>query len=396
MTSRAHDPCNREDDRLPGPVVPLDEVRTIGQVIDRARAALSQGAWDYGRAGAGEEVTVRRNRSAWRHLAVAPSVLQDVGDVDTGTTVLGMPVDVPVLCAPVGSLTVFHPDGAAAAAAGAAAEGSLAVVGILSSPPFAAVQEASTGRNLFQIYTSGDERWLRGVVDRVTDAGAAGLCFTVDSPVRARRDRLLEGTFDWRLEHGGTPPNLEGLGRDRALQASFTWSALERVRAWTDLPLVVKGILGAPDARRAVDAGVNAVYVSNHGGRELDHAPSAIEVLEEVVAEIGGSAEILLDSGIRHGADVYKALALGAHAVLIGRLQCWGLAAGGADGVSKVIQILREELADTMALTGVTRVGEIGRARVRPTRPDHYGPMVTPFGAGQLGAPTSPTRRPTP
>lgn len=379
MTLGAPDPCNREDDRRPGGVVPLDEVRTIGQVIDRAHAALPQGAWDYGRAGAGEEVTVRRNRTAWRHLALVPSVLRDVSHLDTSTTVLGLPVDVPVLCAPVGSLAVFHPEGAAAAAAGAAAAGSLAVVGMLSSPRFDAVQAASHGRNLYQIYVSGDDAWLRRVIERAAAAGAAGLCFTVDSPVRARRDRLLAGSFDWRLEHTGTPPNLEGLGRDRAHQATFTWAALERVRSWTDLPLVVKGILGAADARRAVDVGVDAVYVSNHGGRELDHAPSTIEVLADIADAVGGRAEVLLDSGIRHGADVYKALALGARAVLIGRLQCWGLAAGGAEGVQKVIDILRAELADAMALTGVTRLCEIGPRQVRPTGPDHYGPMVTPF-----------------
>jgi isopentenyl diphosphate isomerase/L-lactate dehydrogenase-like FMN-dependent dehydrogenase len=348
---------------------PADDLRTINQVIQRARAILPAGAWDYARAGAGEEVTVRRNRSAWQRLAFAPSVLRDVSDVDTSTRVLGVDLAVPVMCSPVGSLTVFHPDGATAAAAGAASMGTVAVVGILSSPTFAEVQSASDGRNLFQIYASGDEVWLDAVVDRVTEAGARGLCVTVDSPVRARRDRLLEGSFDWRLEQEGVPPNLEGLGRDRNHQLRLTWRDLQRLRSRSDLPIAVKGIMGAADAERAVDVGMDAIYVSNHGGRELDHAPSTIEVLDEVVGAVDGRAEVVLDSGIRHGSDVCKAIALGARAVLIGRLQCWALAAGGAEGVAQVLRILRAEIADTMALVGVTRLDQLTRAHVRATGP---------------------------
>lgn len=355
-----------ERDRHP---VPPEDLRTIDQVVAHARATLPAGAWDYGNAGAGEEVTVRRNRSAWQRLAFASSVLRDVSDVNTSTHVLGVDLAMPVMCSPVGSLTVFHPDGAAAAAAGAASMGTVAVVGMLSSPTFAQVQSASGGRNLFQIYVSGDHAWLDAVVARVTDAGASGLCVTVDSPVRARRDRLLEGSFDWRLEQEGTPPNLQGLGRDRSHQMRFTWRDLERLRSRSDLPIAVKGIMGAADAARAVDVGVDAVYVSNHGGRELDHAPSTIEVLKEVVDAVEGRADVVLDSGIRHGSDVCTSIALGAKAVLIGRLQCWGLAAGGAEGVAQVLRILRAEIADTMALVGVTRLDQLTREHVRATHP---------------------------
>lgn len=348
---------------------PDDELRTIGQVIERARLTLSDGAWDYARAGAGQEVTVRRNRSAWERVALVPSVLCDVSHVDTSTTALGVDLALPVMCAPVGSLVVFHPDGAAAAAAGAASMGTVAVVGILSSPAFADVQSASGGRNLFQIYASGDAYWVDAVIDRATEAGARGFCVTVDSPVRARRDRLLEGTFDWRVEHEGVPPNLEGLGRDRSHQTRFTWRELERFRSRTGLPIAVKGIMNSADAERAVDVGIDAVYVSNHGGRELDHAPSTIEVLEEIVDAVAGRADVLLDGGVQHGSDICKAIALGARSVLIGRLQCWGLAAGGADGVARVLEILRAEISDTMALVGVTRLDQLTRHHVRATHP---------------------------
>src|SRR5680860_601320 len=282
---------------------PVSSLTTIDQIVRRAEANLDPGPWDFGRAGAGEEVTV-------------------------------------------------------------------GVIGILSSPGFAEVQSRSGGRNLFQIYVSGDERWLDSLVERVSAANPAGLCVTVDSAVHARRDRLLEGSFDWRIDTGGDmPPNLEGLGRQRSFQRSFTWAALERFRSRTELPLVVKGIITPGDARRAVDLGVQAVYVSNHGGRGLDHGLSTAEVLQEVVDAVGDRAEVVLDSGVRRGTDICKAVALGARAVLIGRLQCWGLAAGGAEGVAQVLRILRAEIENTMALMGARTLAELTPASVRKTIP---------------------------
>jgi len=349
---------------------PVSSLTTIDQIVRRAEANLDPGPWDFGRAGAGEEVTVQRNRAAWRRLALVPSVLRDVSHIDMATTFLGIDLALPLMCAPVGALTVFHPDGAAATAIGAAQEGTVGVIGILSSPGFAEVQSRSGGRNLFQIYVSGDERWLDSLVERVSAANPAGLCVTVDSAVHARRDRLLEGSFDWRIDTGGDmPPNLEGLGRQRSFQRSFTWAALERLRSRTELPLVVKGIITPGDARRAVDLGVQAVYVSNHGGRGLDHGLSTAEVLQEVVDAVGDRAEVVLDSGVRRGTDICKAVALGARAVLIGRLQCWGLAAGGAEGVAQVLRILRAEIENTMALMGARTLAELTPASVRKTIP---------------------------
>lgn len=346
---------------------PVSTLPTIGEVVRRADDRLSRGAWNYGQAGAGEEVTVERNRAAWRQLGLVPSVLRDVGHVDTSTTFLGLDLDLPVMCAPVGSLAVFHPEGAAASAEGAAHEGTVGVIGVLSSPVFSEVQARSAGRNLFQVYVSGDERWLDALLERVTDAGAAGICVTVDSPVHARRDRLLEGDFDWRFERDGVPPNLAGLGRDRSYQARLTWRALERLRSRTELPLVVKGIMTPGDAGRAVDIGAQAVYVSNHGGRELDHGLSTIEVLEEIVDAVHDRAEVAFDSGVHRGTDVCKAIALGARAVLIGRLQCWGLAAGGAEGVAQVLRLLRAEIENTMAMVGASTLDELTSTKVRRT-----------------------------
>ena len=349
---------------------PVSSLRTIDQVIARARTVLEQSRWDFGYAGAGEEVTLQRNRAAWRELALVPSVLRDVSELDLSTTFLGLKLDLPVMCAPVGALSVFHPDGALGVAQGAAQEGTVGVIGILSGPPFAEVQAGSGGRNIFQLYMSGDDHWVDALVERVSDAGAAGLCVTVDSTVEARRDRVINGGFDWKMARSDVvPPNLEGLGRQRVYQRSFTWDKLERLRARTDLPLVLKGIVTADDARRAVEVGVQAVYVSNHGGRALDHGVSTIEVLPEIVDAVGDHAEVVLDSGVQHGTDVCKAIALGARAVLIGRLHCWGLAAGGAEGVAQVLRILRAEMENTMALMGVRNLGELTPARVRKTIP---------------------------
>lgn len=348
----------------------VSSLRTIAQVIRRAEQVLESTRWDFGVAGAGEEVTVRRNRAAWRQLALVSAVLRDVSELDLSTTFLGQELALPVVCAPVGVLSVFHPDGALAAARGAAQEGTVGVIGMLSEPSFAEVQKGSGGRNLFQIYMSGDEQWVDALVERVTEADAAGLCVTVDSAVEARRDRVIEGGFDWKhARQDVVPPNLEGLGRTREFQKSFTWADLERLRARTDLPLVLKGIMTAEDARRAVDAGVQAVYVSNHGGRALDHGLSTIEVLEEIVAAVGEGVEVVLDSGIEHGTDVCKALALGARAVAIGRLQCWGLAVGGAEGVAQVLRILRAEMENTMSLMGVSSLRELTPVKVRRTLP---------------------------
>jgi isopentenyl diphosphate isomerase/L-lactate dehydrogenase-like FMN-dependent dehydrogenase len=346
------------------------DLQTIGQIEDAGRTAMSESARTYIDAAAGEGVTALRNRAAWRGLALVPSVLRDVSRVDTATTFLGLDLALPVMCAPVGSLTQFHPDGAAASATGAAKAGTISFVATRSSPAFPEVQRRSGIRNVFQLYVAGDDAWLDALLARLQEAGAAGICLTVTNPVSGRRDRLLETGLDWRrAQEGLVPPNLEGLGRDRSRQEAFTWAHLERLASRTTLPVIVKGVVTAADARRAVDAGARAISVSNHGGYVLDHALSPIEVLEEVVAEVAGQVEVLLDSGVRRGTDVCKALALGARAVLVGRLQCWALAIDGADGVARMMEILRTEIENTMALLGARAVGELSPRNVRPAVP---------------------------
>lgn len=345
---------------------PVDELATIGALTREARRVLSTDAWEYANAGAGEEVTVERNRSIFRSVAFVPRLLEPVGEVHTATRFFDLDLDLPVLTAPIGSLEIFDPGSAGAAARGARDAGAAAIVGMLSEPPFATIQAETDGRNLFQLYVSGDSTWRDRVLDRVVRAGARALVVTVDSPVRSRRDRLLDRGFDWRQETDGEPPNLRGLGRDRRHQADFDLPALASLCDVSPIPVVVKGITTATDARRVVDAGAQAVYVSNHGGRELDHQQGALHGLVQVAAEVGGQVPIVFDSGIRRGSDVCKALALGADVVAIGRLQCWGLAVGGAAGVAHVLRLLQAEITDVLALLGIRSVDALGPHHVEP------------------------------
>lgn len=340
--------------------------RTIDELTELGRSKLDDGALHYVMSGAGEELTVARNDRAMNRLALIPEVLRGVGQVDVSTRVLGVDLALPVMLAPVGSLGLFAPEGALDAALGATAAGTVSFVGVLSSPHMRDVIGKAPGRHFFQIYVAGDRPWLGGLVDEVQEHGFHGICVTVDSPVTARRDRLLrKDAFDWRMEREGLPPNLEQRGRDRSLQASFDWHDLEWLRSHTDLPLVIKGILSDRDAVRAVNAGVDAVYVSNHGGRALDHGIGAIDALPAIVEAVGGEVPVLLDGGISRGVHVAKALALGASAVLMGRMQCLALAAGGAAGVERALGIITDELRTAMALLGCRSVAELGPRHVR-------------------------------
>jgi isopentenyl diphosphate isomerase/L-lactate dehydrogenase-like FMN-dependent dehydrogenase len=210
----------------------------------------------------------------------------------------------------------------------------------------------------------GDRTWMSAVANRAEQAGFSGICVTVDSPVIGRRDRSLESGFGWAVPMEGTD-SLSRHGFDYAYRATFTWPDLAWLCAHTALPVILKGIMTVDDAVEAVDCGVAAVYVSNHGGRMVDQGLSTIEVLAEIVEAVGARAEVAIDSGFTRGAEMCKALALGARAVGIGRLQCWGLALGGADGLARVLEILEQEISSTMANIGCRSVADITPAHVR-------------------------------
>jgi isopentenyl diphosphate isomerase/L-lactate dehydrogenase-like FMN-dependent dehydrogenase len=319
-------------------------------------------AWTF--SGAGEGATALRNKAALDRLALVPSVLKDVSSIDTTTSFLGVSLSMPVMVAPVGTTAMYHPESAVEVARGATAAGTVSFCGNQTISRWRDVAAVEPGRHFFQMYVFGDRNWLTKVVDEVQAGGFAGLCVTVDAPAPARRDFLIESGRDWRAERTD-PINYLEIGRTDEFKRTFTWPELEWLCEQTELPVILKGVMRPAEAVRALEAGVSAIYVSNHGGRSMDHGISTIEVLEEIVTTVGREVEVVVDSGFTRGAEVCKALALGAKAVGIGKLQCWALALGGGAGLTHVLDILQKEIASTMTMLGCRNVGEIGEDQVR-------------------------------
>ncbi|MPZ61467.1 MAG: hypothetical protein GEU93_09250, partial [Propionibacteriales bacterium] len=342
----------------------INGFRTLSDIAPAAHQALSAEIWDYVCGGAGTEATVRRNRKALDRLLLRPRMLRGVADRDTTTTLLGTPLAFPVVLAPVGGLSLFTPQGALSVAYAAHATGIVPFVGILTSPRLEDVAADVNGPLFFQLYVQGDRSWLTEMVRRVEAAEFSALAVTVDTPIHPRRERDIRN--DFVPEKARERPNLTGTsrpstGRDAGrFRMSFDWDELGWLRSITELPLVVKGILTPEDAGLAAELGADAIYVSNHGGRQLDHAPATIEMLPAVVQAVAGRAQVIVDGGFARGTDVVKALALGADAVAIGRLMCWALAAGGRQGLEHALHLLQEEVSVTMAQLGVTTVSALG------------------------------------
>lgn len=340
-----------------------------------ARALLPQMVFDYFAGGAGEEWTLRENRRAFARWFIRPRVLVDVENVDTRTTVLGSEIPFPILLAPTAFQRMAHPEGELATAHASKALDALMVVSTIATVSLEDI--AATGvQGWFQLYVLKDRDITAGMVKRAHAAGYEAIVLTVDTPILGRRLRDERNRF--ALPEGITMANLEGFDLpvssgsglfsfflDRH-DASLTWEDLAWLRSLSPLPLILKGIVTAEDTRLAVEAGVDGIVVSNHGGRQLDGAPGTLDALAEVVEAAQGKTEIILDGGIRTGPDIFKALALGARAVMVGRPYLWGLATNGAAGVQKVLEVLRDDLILTMALAGKTAVSDIDRSAVAP------------------------------
>ncbi len=351
---------------------------TIPEIIRAAKANLPSSAWDYSFGGADTETTLRRNRTAFDYIALRPRVLRDVRVCDTATTFMGNPLALPVMLAPIGGPQNYHPDGALACARAADQVGTMAFIGTLSSPSMEEVRAGSKGPLVFQMYVRGDRSWMEALVRRVEKAGYSAICLTVDSAAYGRRERDLQKRF-FRGEGGAAQPNLVGLtsgdpNGSRDHQAGLSWDDVDWLRETTSLPLILKGILSPEDAELAVEHGVSVVYISNHGGRQVDHVPATLDVLPEIVAAVNGRVEILIDSGFMRGTDVIKAVAMGARAVLIGKLMAWALGAGGQAGVVAALEILRSEMLSAMANIGVHSIAELGPQCLRTTYPPHPSP----------------------
>ena len=296
-----------------------------------------------------------------------PRVLVDVRHRDLSTTFLGHRLSLPVMLAPIGSIEFFHSEGALAPARVAGRKGTISFVSTMATPSLEAVAGAAQGPLIFQLYVRRDHDWVAGIVRRVEEAGYIALCVTVDSAVYGRRERDLHHRFGprERLDR----PNLGDAAMTDDYQSGWTWEDLAWLRDTTRLPIILKGVLTPEDAVRAVESGVEVVYVSNHGGRQLDHAPATIDLLPEIARVVAGRAELLVDSGFVRGTDVIKGVALGARAVLIGKLQTWALAAEGEAGLARALDLLEEEISTTLALVGVPQVSALGPEAVSPAAP---------------------------
>ncbi|CAM3362476.1 alpha-hydroxy acid oxidase [Deinococcus saxicola] len=348
--------------------VNLSEIEALG------RERLDQNALDYYASGANDGHTVRANREDFARIRLRPRMLVDVSSIDTSTQVLGLPLDFPVGVAPSAFHGLAHPDAELATARAAAGMGSVMTLSTFSNTPIAEVGQAAAGRFWFQLYLLGDRELSREIIARAGACGARALVFTVDAPYLGRREANERHRF--ALPPHLSAPNvasreaLAGVETDTGSQLtnyfqnlvdkSFTWNDLGWLRAQTDLPIVLKGILTAEDAELAVQHGCH-IWVSNHGGRQLDTAVSAISALPEIADVVAGRAEIYLDGGISRGTDVIKAVALGARAVFLGRPALWGLAAGGEDGVRRVLELLKDEVRLALALSGKQNLKEVGR-----------------------------------
>lgn len=321
------------------------------EIVQRARKNLPQGAWDYLVGASESETTMRRNRLAFDKLAFRPRVLRDVSSVDTSTTFLGQKLRIPALLAPIGSLQVFHPEAGAASTRAAAEFGIMHVLSSVTEPALEETAAAVDYPKVYQLYLHGDWGWIEEMIGRIKDSGYIGLCITVDTAHYSRRERPM--LTRW------TPPT-QRRRPDPRHAASVTWDTVDKIKSLVGLPFMLKGIGTAEDAKIAVDHGVDVVWVSNHGGRQLDHDRGTMDMLPEVVEAVDGKADIVVDGGVQRGADILKAVSLGAQSVALGKMQAWGLAADGQAGVVRMLEILEDEISVAMALMGVTSIDQLG------------------------------------
>jgi len=333
----------------------------LHEIVAKARQNLNQNDWDYIVGGTESETTLRRNRLALDTVAFRPRVLRDVSAVDASTTAFGRKLRLPVLLAPVGSLESFHTAGAESVVRAAQEFGAAHMLSSACEPGLEDVAKAAPDAlRIYQLYVRGDAAFVDDHVARAIANGYAAFCLTVDTAHYSRRERDVAKRF-------------VTLGRRRAtgrtFQAALDWHTVKRIKSKFDIPLALKGIATAEDAQIAVEHGVDWIYVSNHGGRQLDHGRGSLDVLPEVVDAAAGRARIIVDGSICRGTDIVKAIATGADLVGIGRMQCFALACGGQSGVVRLLELLEDEVQRTLGLLGVNGFAELDRSYLHPAPP---------------------------
>lgn len=322
-----------------------NEFSTLHQIVKAAYKNLDPNPWDYIVGGSDTETTIKRNRYALDKLTFRPRVLNDVTDLNISINLFGSSLRMPVLLAPIGSLDDLHPDGGIGTAKAAAKFGTISILSSVCNPGLEAVANSAPGKNrMFQLYVRGDDKWVDEFAVRAIDANFLAFCLTVDLDYYGRRERdIVKGHIS----------SSRGTAKNESFQKSLNWDKVKRFKDMHDIPLILKGIATAEDASIAVELGVEGIYISNHGGRQLDHCQGSIDILPEVANIVGDKAKVIIDGGIMRGTDVVKAMALGADAVAIGRLQAFAMAAAGQAGVVRMLELLEKEIQICLGLLGV-------------------------------------------
>jgi isopentenyl diphosphate isomerase/L-lactate dehydrogenase-like FMN-dependent dehydrogenase len=342
------------------------EFQNLHEIVKKARQNLDQNDWDYIVGGTESETTLRRNRLALDSIAFRPRVLRDVSRVDASVETLGRKLRLPVLLAPVGALETFEPGAGATVAHAAQTFGVAHMLSSVCEPGLEAVAAAAPDAlRIFQLYVRGDANFVDDHVRRAVAHGYTAFCLTVDTAHYSRRERDLakRHVTAGRRRVGG-----------REFQAALDWRTVARIKQTFDVPLALKGIATREDAEIAVEHGVEWIYVSNHGGRQLDHGLGAMDLLPEIVDAVAGRAKIMIDGSFCRGTDIVKAIAAGADLVGLGRMQCFALAAAGETGIVRMLELIEDEVQRCLGLLGVTKFSELDRSYLRaaaPANPPH-------------------------
>jgi isopentenyl diphosphate isomerase/L-lactate dehydrogenase-like FMN-dependent dehydrogenase len=335
-----------------------EKFQNLHELIRKARANLNQNAWDYIVGAAETETTLRRNRMALDQIAFRPRVLRDVSRVDASVDRFGRNLRLPVMIAPVGALEIFDPEGAAPVARAVGKFGAAHMLSSVSEPGLEQVAEAAPDAlRIYQLYVRGDDAFVEDCVSRAIASGYCAFCLTVDTAHYSRRERDIAKRYV-------RESRLRSTGGD--YQKGLSWRTVKLIKDKFKIPLVIKGIATAEDATIALEHGVDWIYVSNHGGRQLDHGRGAMHVLPEIVGAVKGRAKIMVDGGFCRGTDIVKGIASGADLVGIGRLQCWALAAAGQTGIERMLELLEDEVLRCLGLLGATSFKEIDQSCLHP------------------------------
>lgn len=338
----------------------LDELLNLFDFEKKAEELMTKMVWEFVASGAADEITLKWNREAFDKIKIQTHVLNDVSKIDTKMSLLGQQLSYPILIAPSSNHKIMHPEGEVATARGANLGFATYVVSSSTTTPIEEIAKVATQPLWFQLYVGGDKTFVKDLVQKVESHGVKALCLTVDLPVSGVRNRQDRAKF--QLPAGLENPYRSNTEKALSYRKSVTWKDIGWLKSITKMPVLLKGILNPADAEKAVQSGASGIIVSNHGGRNLDTVPPTIEVLPYITKQVKKRIPVLMDGGIRRGTDVVKAIASGADAVLVGRPICYGLACSGAEGVAKVLGILKRELEIAMALLGITSIAGINQS----------------------------------